>query len=188
MLKSIEEFRKCVLITGFRNVRIENTEEFLKLIHTEKSSNLEAQVFNAERVATWQHLYFAVLDALTAFKNETNISKSLAMETMLYASAQRQIRKATETLGVRPSSTKVAMLIVGKKPEDLKSTLSKISKQIEAERDDAILDLTEEKITNIQRTFEISNEELGTVMKGHDKKKALVDLVIERMALVAADR
>jgi hypothetical protein len=80
------------------------------------------------------------------------------------------------------------MLIVGERPEDLKLTLSKISKQIRAERDDAILDLTEEKITNIQRAFEISNEELGTVMKAHDRKKALVDLVIERMALVAAER
>jgi len=188
LLKSVDEFRKYVLIVGFRDVGIENTQEFLKLIHTEKSSNVEAQIFDADGVATWQHLYFAVLDALTAFKNEANISKSLAMETMLYASAQRQIRRATETLGVRPSTTKVALLIVGARPEDLKLTLSKISKQIRAERDDAILDLTEEKITNIQKAFEISNEELGTVMKGHDRKKALVDLVIERMALVAAER
>ncbi|MDH5793660.1 MAG: KEOPS complex subunit Cgi121, partial [Candidatus Bathyarchaeota archaeon] len=89
MLKYIEEFGKYAAITGFRNVQIKDTEEFLKKICKKKGSNVETQFFDAKYVATWQHLYFAVLNALTAFKNKGNISKSVTMETLLYASAQR---------------------------------------------------------------------------------------------------
>jgi len=48
---------------------------------------VEVQLFDASLVTTWEHLYFAALDSLTAFRNRENISRSLAMETMLYASA-----------------------------------------------------------------------------------------------------
>jgi KEOPS complex subunit Cgi121 len=188
LLRLVEEFQKYVLITGFGGVKIENTEDFLKLINIAKSPNVEAQTFNAEGVATWQHLYFAALNALTAFKYKTNISKSLAMETMLYASAQRQIRKATSILGIKPSSRNIAMLMIGERPEDLKLAVSKISEQVNAERDEAVLELTDQKMARIQRIFGISNEELSTVMKGHKGKKALIDLVIERMALLATER
>lgn len=188
MLKPLKEFRKHVLITGLRGLRIENTEEFLKLITREKPANVDVQIFNADGVATWQHLYFAALNALTAFKNKMNISKSIAMETMLYASAQRQILKATGILGVKPSSTEIAILIIGEKPEALELALSKISKHIKAKEDETVLELTDEKAAYVQRLFNISNQELSAVAKRHETKKALVDLVIERMALLATQR
>ena len=113
MLKYIEEFGKYAAITGFRNVKIRDTEEFLKKIRKRKGSNVEIQFFDAKFVVTWQHLYFAVLNALTAFKNKGNISKSIAMETMLSASTQRQIRKAMELLGIKSETSEIAVLIIG---------------------------------------------------------------------------
>ena len=110
------------------------------------------------------------------------------MEVMLYASAQRQIRKATEMLGIKPTSTKMAIVIVGQKAEDLEHAVLMISNQAGAERDEEVLELTDEKMAHIQRIFEITSEELGAAMKEHDVKKALVDLVIERMALLATGR
>jgi hypothetical protein len=59
---------------------------------------------------------------------------------------------------------------------------------VRAEIDEGVLDLTDEKIVNIRTIFKITNEELGSVMKGQDVKSALVDLVIERMALLATER
>lgn len=90
MLKYIEEFRKYVLVTGFRNVEIGNLDEFLETINSKKSADTDVQIFDAQLIATWQHLYFAVLNALTAFRNKDSISKKLAIEIMLYASAQNQ--------------------------------------------------------------------------------------------------
>jgi KEOPS complex subunit Cgi121 len=188
LLKYIKEFGKHVAITGFRGVRIKNVEEFFQMIRKENLPNTEIQFFDAKLVATWQHLYFAVLNALTAFKNKENISKSLAMETILYASAQRQIRKATELLGIKPRSSNIAMLIIGDEPETVKSVLSIVSKHLHAQPDDTVLELSEEKATIIRKTFGISDVELKTVVKKDDLEKALTDLVLERMALLAVQR
>lgn len=185
MLKHIEEFGKHVVIAGFGNVKIKDIEEFFKKIRKEKQSNVEIQFFDAKFVATWQHLYFAALNALTAFKNKENISKSLAMESLLYASAQRQIRKAMKLLGIKPNSSEIAVLIIGEKPESTKLALSVVSKHINSQPDDVVLELNEEKATIIQRKFGILNVELKTIMEKNGLKKALMNLVIERMALLA---
>jgi len=185
LLKQIEEFGKHVAIVGFRNVKIKDIEEFFKIMRKEKPSSVEIQFFDANFVATWQHLYFAALNALTAFKNRENISESLAMESLLYASAQRQIRKAVKLLGVKPNSSEIAVLIVGEKSESVKLALSLVSKQVKAKRDDTILELSKEKAAAIQKIFVISDVELETVMKKNGFEKALTDLVIERMALLA---
>jgi KEOPS complex subunit Cgi121 len=185
LLKQIEEFGKHVAIAGFRKVKIKDIEEFFKIIRKEKPSNAEIQFFDAKFVATWQHLYFAALNALTAFKNRENISESLAMESLLYASAQRQIRKAMKLLGIKPNSTEIAVLIFGERPELVRSALSLVTKQVKAKHDDTLLRLSKEKAAGIQKIFVISDVELETVMKKDGLEKALTDLVIERMALLA---
>lgn len=188
MLRYIEEFGMHVEITGFKYVRINDIEKFFETIHKEKQPNVEIQFFDAKLVATWQHLYFAVLNALTAFKNGKNISKSLAMETIIYASAQHQIRKAMELLGVKPTTSEMATLIIGEKPDTIKSALSAVSKHVNAQHDEMVLELSKEKASLIQKSFGISDVELKTVMKGNDLAGALTDLVIERMALLATQR
>jgi KEOPS complex subunit Cgi121 len=185
LLKEIEEFGKYVAIAGFRNVKIKDIEEFFKMMRKEKLSNVELQFFDANFVATWQHLYFAALNALTAFKNRENISESLAMESLLYASAQRQIRRAMKLLGIKPNSSEIAVLIIGERPELVRSVLSFVSKQVKAKRDDTVLRLSKEKAVDIQKVFVIPDVELETVAKKDGLEKALTDLVIERMALLA---
>jgi tRNA threonylcarbamoyladenosine modification (KEOPS) complex Cgi121 subunit len=185
MLKHIEEFGKSVVIAGLRDAKIENLEEFLKRLRREKSFDVEIQFFDAQFIADWQHLYFAVLNALTAFKSGRNVSKNLAIETILYASAQHQIKKALENLGIKPKTSQIALVIIGERAETLKSMLNAILREASAERDDQVLELTEEKMENIRKIFGISDLELETVMKRGNLKKALIDIVIERMALLA---
>ncbi|MEM2104930.1 MAG: KEOPS complex subunit Cgi121 [Candidatus Bathyarchaeia archaeon] len=184
MLKQIEEFGKYVLIAGLQNVEIKDTEKFLKRFGKE-NLGVDVQFFDARFVASWQHLYFAVLNALTAFKNKRNISKNLAMEIILYASTQRQIKKALESLGIKPKHAEVALVIVGDDPRTIKSAFNTIIHAAKAKRDDKVLELTGEKISCIREIFGISNLELEAVMEKGDLKKALVDIVIERMALLA---
>jgi KEOPS complex subunit Cgi121 len=185
MLRYIQEFRRYCEIVGFKDVEISDREGFLKALNREKPLDVETQFFDAEVVATFQHLYFALLNSLTAFKNGENISKTLAMETMLYASARRQIQKATKLLGIKPATSKVAVLIVGGEPETVQSALAKISSCIGGQRDDSVLELSREKIEAIKIAFDISEEELKTAVKLDSVKRALVDLVIERVALLA---
>jgi tRNA threonylcarbamoyladenosine modification (KEOPS) complex Cgi121 subunit len=184
LLKYIQEFGKYAEITGFRNVKIQSAEEFLERIRKEALSGVETQLFDARFVASWQHLYFAVLNALTAFQNKRNISKSVAMETLLYASSQRQIRKATGLLGIKPETSEIALLIVGLKPEAVKSALRRVSAAVDAQHDDTVLELSEEKRRIIRKAFGISGLELKTAMNRDGPEKALINLVIEQMALL----
>jgi KEOPS complex subunit Cgi121 len=183
--KYIEEAKRYVEITGFRNVSIKDAEEFVKAARKELPQKTWVQFFDAELVATWQHLYFAVLNALLAFTNGRNISKTVAMEVMLYASAQRQIRKAIQLIGVKRASANVAVVIIGESSESLRAVLSAVSKHIGVKPDETVLELTNEKIQSIRKAFGVSTEELEAVMEKKDAKQALVNLVIERTALLS---
>jgi tRNA threonylcarbamoyladenosine modification (KEOPS) complex Cgi121 subunit len=188
LLKHIEEFDRHILITGLINVKITDTKEFLKKVQKEIPSNVEIQFFDAQYVVSWEHLYFAALNALTAFKNKRNISKSLAVETMLYASAQRQIRKAMVLVGISPRTSEMAVLIIGKNLQAVKSTFQTVLAITNMQPDDAVLELSEEKKAIVQKTFGISDLELKTIAKKDDLKVALTALVIERMALLTTKR
>jgi KEOPS complex subunit Cgi121 len=188
LLKHIREFDRFILITGFRNVKIRDTEEFLKKVQKQRQSGVEIQFFDAKYVASWQHLYFAALNALTAFKNKRNISKSLTVETMLYASAQRQIRKAVELVGITPKTSEIAVLIIGENTKEIESALQTISAFTNVHCDDAVLELSEEKKAVIQKAFGISELELKITIKKGYLEAALTNLVIERMALLATQR
>jgi KEOPS complex subunit Cgi121 len=184
MLKYIKEARKYVVLTGFRNVDIKDAEKFVKAAREATPQKASVQFFNAELVATWQHLYFAVLNALLAFRSKGNISKSVAMEAMLYASAQRQIRKAIQLIGVKRDSANVAVVVIGANADSVKSTLSAVSKRVGVEPDETVLELDREKVRSIRKAFGIRADELEAVDE-KDAEQALVNLVIERTALLS---
>jgi tRNA threonylcarbamoyladenosine modification (KEOPS) complex Cgi121 subunit len=185
LLKYIEETGKYVEITGFRNIMIGNAKEFLKAVLKVKRQRVWVQFFDAELVATWQHLHFAVLNALLAFKNERNISKSVEMEIVLYASAQRQIRRAIEFIGVKCDSANVAVVLIDESLNSVKAVLSAVSEAIGAEPDGTVLELSMKKTQRIREAFGITEKELKAVMEKNNVEQALVKLVIERMALLS---
>ena len=185
MLHYLKEYGKYVEITGYRNVKFASTEGFLKANRMQTTEKVDIQFFDAELIATQEHLFFAVINALEAFKNKTNISKSPAMETMLYASAQRQIQKAILKCGIKPSTTNVAATIIGENPTQLRTAVEAISIAVDADPDDSVLEMSNLKDSKIRTVFQISDEEVIAVVKGGNIQDALVNLVVERVALLA---
>jgi tRNA threonylcarbamoyladenosine modification (KEOPS) complex Cgi121 subunit len=185
MLKYIEETGKHVEITGFRNVNIMEAKEFVEAIRRELPKSAGIQFFDAKLVATWQHLYFAVLNALLAFKNDRNISKSVVMETILYASAQRQIRKAICLMGVKRGIGDIAVVIIGESTKSIASFLSAVSKYVGKETDDSVIEISQEKMDTIREAFGITDAEVEAIIEKDNVKEALVDLIIERVALLS---
>ncbi len=185
MLHQFEEFNIYAEITGFSGINFAQAEAYLKGNRKTVQNGVWIQFFEADLIATQQHLYFAVLNALLAFKNQTNLSKSLAMETMLYASAQRQIQKAIGLLGIKPESTDLAVVIIGEKTEQIKTMLSEVSACLHGEADDSVLEITPKKMAKIQEAFEVTSQMLEATKKQKVSEMAVVDLVIERMALLA---
>lgn len=188
MIKELETFNSFLAIDGFRNVKIEDINKFFSAVRREVE-DAHVQLFEAQLVAGWEHLYFAALNALNAFRNKTNISKNLAVETLLYASAQRQIEKAVELLGIKPESSQVAVLIIAETKQMAASSLKVVSRLTMGELDDSVLEITNEKVKSIRELFGISDLELETMLeKEASEKKVLIDLVIEHMALLVTQR
>ena len=184
MIEKPAESNNHITIVGFSNVKLENINILLESFRKE-DKGAPIQLFDAKQLAGPQHLYFAALNALNAFEKKTNISKNLAVEALLYASAQRQIKKAVKMLGIKQASSEIAALIMTENSHKKNDYLRLVSKMIPGERNDGVLELTDKKIENIKKLFKISDIEFETKLEKEGlEKEALTDLVIERMALL----
>jgi tRNA threonylcarbamoyladenosine modification (KEOPS) complex Cgi121 subunit len=188
MIEKLEDFDQYLVIAGFRNVKIDYADAFFKDIR-EKTRNACVQFFDATLIAGPEHLRFAALNSLNAFRNKLNLSNSLAMETLLYASAQNQISNAINLLGIKPNSRQVAVLIIAESQDKASWILDIISKLLPGKRDDSVIELSSKKVDGFKKLFRISDLELEakTERKGAEKE-ALLDLVIEHMALLVTER
>lgn len=187
-IREIVEFNRYVVIAGFKNVKITDRDNLISTIQG-SVKNACLQFFNAASIAGWEHLFFAALNALKAFDSNINISKSLAIETLLFASAQRQIKKAVKLLGINSESSQVVVLVITNTQKKIEEVLETVSELISGERDDSVIELTNEKVEVIKRLFGISEIEFGSKVKNwSSKRKALVDLVIEHIALLVTQR
>lgn len=183
MLFRLEQRGVYAEISGFRGVRMENAARIADVIRLARKRDVSVQFLNAELIATWEHLYFALLNAIVGFENHCNISRSIELELMLYACAQRQIQKAIDTLGIKRGCVNLAVVIIGHNATSVEASLSKVTRYLGKELDDTVLELSEKKTEEIRRVFGISETELEATTGGNNQK--LVNLVIERMALLS---
>ncbi|MCW3999825.1 MAG: KEOPS complex subunit Cgi121 [Candidatus Bathyarchaeota archaeon] len=184
MLLCIEEYGKYIETTGYHGVKFESAEAFLKANRGSAIGEVEVQFFDAGLIATSEHLYFAAVNALAAFSGKTNLSKSVAVEMMLYAAAQRQIRQSIAKIGINPQTSEVAVALVGKDAGALERMRDAVSLAVGAEPDDSVLELTPQKSAKIREVFGISQNMLDAAQRGTESE-ALVALVVERVALLS---
>jgi tRNA threonylcarbamoyladenosine modification (KEOPS) complex Cgi121 subunit len=184
----LEDFNQHLTVVGFKNVKVKDANKFFQVVR-ERTENACVQFFDSSLVAGSEHLHFAALNAINAFKGNVNISSSLAMETLLYASAQRQIKEAVRLIGIKPDTNRIAVLILAKTSDQASAILKTVSGLIEGRRDDSVINLTKSKMAGLKRLFKISKVELEAKKerKGAEKQ-ALTDLVIEHMALLVTQR
>ena len=184
MIKHVEEYGRFLGISGFRNIQVLDAKTLADSIHKSVPAGVEVQLFDAALVATWEHLYFAAVNALMAFRGGCNASKSLAVESVLFASAQRQIRRAIDLVGVKAGFGDVAVLVFGESNGDVEAALSATEKAIGTKPDESILELTPQKIAGVKAAFDMSDAELQAT-SAKTAEAALVDAVVEHMALLS---
>jgi len=188
VIERLEGFDQYLIVAGFKNVKIADVDKFFAYVK-ERTGNAVVQFFDATLIAGEDHLRFAALNALNAFKNRLNISNSLAMEALLYASARHQIKDALKLLGIKPDCSRVAVLVLAETKNQASSILESVSGLLQGEQDDSVVEFSNEKVDGLKRLLQISETELEakTERKGAEKE-ALLDLVIEHMALLATER
>lgn len=179
----LKEFSKFLIIAGLKDVKIDDAKAVFSKVRRETKT--QVQIFDANQVANQQHLYFATLNALKASQDKLNISSSLAVEVLLYASGQRQIQKSVDMLGVKPKTRDAAILIIADDEDEAEETLTKVSKTIGGKFDDSVMEVTAEKYSSLKSLFEISDCEIEAKTEGKKpEKEALIYLIIERGALL----
>lgn len=159
--------RYNIQIAGFRH----DIKDFRGLINktNEISKECTLQLLNAEGIAGYEHILHAAVHAIKAFERGENIAKDLGLEICLRASAQRQISKALDILGINEGTMNICAVAVDCS-EDIMDKLEHLLDK----KDNSVLDSNENTLKEI---YNISDEELKTAGN-------IENVMIERTSLL----
>lgn len=148
---------------------------------------VEVQLFDGGRVAGRRHIELALGNAHEASRRRYGLAKSLGMETLLYASTQRQISKALSLVGVNPQTSRLVVVVIGRDRAKREEGLRTVEGLVGGVRRDELLeDVGGEELGGLMNLYGVSEEELeATRMPGQSRAEAFTNLMAERMALQA---
>jgi len=146
-----------------------------------EENDMSIQLFNARFIYGQDHLHSAFDHATRAISEDRGHTNSLAMEILLYASGEYQIKNALSKLGLSNDAKEIAVMVLGEIKdtsedqmiEDVIEILS--SSGTDVERDDKLL--IGDK--NTLEEFGITKKELAVV-----PEDLWLDLLLERVAMV----
>ncbi len=141
-----------------------DSSEILDLINDYKDkNNVFIQVFNPSLVVGKEHLIWAYNKAKKTFENENNRASDIGIETLLWASAEWQIKNALKKMGIQGKIKKIAMIT----DADINDLLD----HLDFNRNDDILMTSEKKL----KEFGIEYDDVAPVERPED-------LIFEKMA------
>ena len=153
---------------------ISNIDKFLEEINIFcGKKNIVIQVFDARMIFGEKHIVSAFEHAKRAFEQKMNTTNSLAMEILLYASGERQLKLAIPKMGVKKGQTDIVFIFVGGKITN--GLIDELLGKLSLNRDDKVL----EGDINTLKKFGLKEKEIKTVSK--DKYN---ELILEKIALV----
>ena len=140
----------------------------------------------ADRIGGKEHLLFAARNATRAFNQSRQRSHTLAVELLLYASCQRQISKAIQTLGLKPETTDVALAALSDKNFS-PVLIDKTAEALRASLDDRVLEISsKKKAAVLSNVYGVTRVELeASKLPGESPESVLKRLIIERSALLS---
>ena len=150
-------------ILGFKGT-INSIGETLDYIDSIKEDGEIIQLLNADSIVSKNHIIHGVNQALLAFDRGENLANDLSVEIALRCSAQRQISKAFNILGLKEGEMNLCVILINSK--DHFEELSKIFTP-----DDSVFDLDE---SNLIKIYKISDDEIINM--------SLEDIIIDRIA------
>jgi len=184
LLLSIPEFSKQIWISGLHG-RPEDVDSVIKNIEV-KYPKVGVQLVDLDRVPGSQYLCAAILNALKSFNSRNPIARSLAMETLLFIAANRQINEAVKTVGVSKDTRRTAAIVISASAEESTAAGNFLSEILNLSCDDSLLDTWPEvRISAVRQTFNIGSEELKATKRENEPLVAAIErLAIERSALL----
>jgi KEOPS complex subunit Cgi121 len=160
-------------IIGARG-NIQNVDKFLKKIESfSQNNNLIVQAFDADLIYGKNHLISAVGHAKRAMERKTNLTNTLGMEILLYASGERQLKIGIPKMGVKKGYVNIAFVFTEGKISE--QEIKKILDQLSLVREDHVI---EGDVSTLKK-FGITENEINTVTKNK-----YGNLILEKVAMV----
>lgn len=149
-------------ILGFKG-EISSVDDTLNQINSIKKENEIIQLLNADAVAGIRHIEHGVNQAFLAFDRKENLANDLSVEICLRCSAQRQISRAFELLGLKEGFMNLCIVLID--CDDYVSNLSELFTL-----DNSVLNPDVDKLKEI---YSIDDEELEIM----DVEDILIDKI-----------
>ena len=164
MLRNIEELNlfknlgieENIEIAGF-NGNIDSIPDILKKVDSIKSNCCDGciiQLMDAKAIAGEKHLLHGIIHGILAFKRNENLANDLGIEICVRTSAQRQISKALDILGLKEGEMDIIAILINC-PDYFINELSKIFI-----REDNVFTSNN---SILKELYNISDEELDTM-------------------------
>ena len=179
---SITDSNLYVTITAADDARVEDINHTLKQLD-ERMGGKIFQLFDADKITEPNHVYYAAANAYYAIEKGINISNKLDVETLLYVSAQNQISKAINLVGVSKETRRIAVIVISEIEKD--NDAKRIADYLGNLNDD-LLQPSQKKYEALRNLYEITQTTIDAV--GGDKYKALTSLITEKGALISLKR
>ncbi|MBR6023395.1 MAG: hypothetical protein IK044_00335 [Methanobrevibacter sp.] len=148
---------------------IDSVGDTLNYINSIKKDSEVIQLLNADAVAGKRHIEHGVNQAFLAFEREENLANDLSVEICLRCSAQRQISKAFNLLGLKEGEMNLCAVLI-----DCDDYTSQLSSRFSL--DDGVLLPDVDKLKEI---YDISEAELEIV--------DVEDILIDRISRLAVE-
>lgn len=151
---------------------IEEVNDIISNLDGTSSNSCVIQLLNADGIAGEEHILHATQQAIYAFKREENIANDLGLEICVRASAQRQISKALQILGLKKGLNNICAVIV-----DCNGGVDKELELLLGKRDDKLL---KADTIHLKDLYQISDEEI-------ENSGGITRAMIERTSLLVLD-
>ncbi len=126
-------------ITFYPSVKINFKEILIIFNQISKDKDVKIQAFNLEKIISLNHIIIAAYHANKAFINETNLSKSIDIEFLLYLSCQRQIKLAFKEFGIEDKEMRIGISIFGIDKQEFESIKYQLETFLQVKDDETLL-------------------------------------------------
>jgi KEOPS complex subunit Cgi121 len=165
------------------------TDALVKLA-SEKDEGISAiQFLDSSLIVSIGHLLSAAQNAVNAWKGDYMLTRGLDAEILVYASAQRQISRAIENLGIRDGLQSIALVVVGGSKKDVRNVITKMITKVGEEAKTAFVP-DRERLERIMHHYGVNEKEVKALTDSDEIEiwaEALSRCVVSRVSLVALD-
>ena len=184
-----EDDTYAVGIVELVNKQQKTADKIIELASASEKNILAVQFLDSRLVVDSDHLFFATQNAINAWRGKYSITRELSLEIMVYASAQRQIGRAIEAMGIRNDLPSLALVVVGTDTASVEKQLAHIQNEVGSATSEQF-SKSEERLRSIMSYFNIQDKELQAITVSNtpaDFRKALSRCVISRVSMTALE-